>query len=255
LLSTQQARDGLARIEAELGINIRNDLIAALGGEIVVALDGPALPVPSWKVVAEVYDPGRLQMTIQRIVQAYNKQAPAHGKSPAQLTQETAAGRTWYRLVVPGAGQYGEADYTFADGYLIAAPSRALVERAINYRATSYTLTRSAAFTKLLPRDRYADFSAMYYQNVGGALSSLTGLVNPGKGALTPEQQKSLDSLAAELAKPMLITVYGEEDRITLASNGTMLALNPANLLRMASPGAIFSTLRGPRAARRTARN
>jgi hypothetical protein len=31
-----------------------------------------------------------------------------------------------------------------------------------------------------------------------------------------------------------------------------MLALNPANLLRMASPGAMLSTLHGPRTARRT---
>jgi hypothetical protein len=50
----------LAEFEKEHGITVRTDLAEPLGGEIVLALDGPVLPVPSWKVVVEVYDPVRL---------------------------------------------------------------------------------------------------------------------------------------------------------------------------------------------------
>ena len=37
------------------------DIASAFAGEVTIALDGPMLPVPAWKIVAEVYDPGRIQ--------------------------------------------------------------------------------------------------------------------------------------------------------------------------------------------------
>ncbi|HWQ55920.1 MAG TPA: FecR domain-containing protein [Bryobacteraceae bacterium] len=231
----------LAKAETELGINVRNDLLASLGGEITVAMDGPALPVPSWKLVAEARDANRLQWSIQAIVQAYNRHAAGDGKQPAQLTQEAVAGRTWHRLVIPGASSYGEAHYTFDNGYVIAAPSRTLVERAIGYKGSGYTLARSAAFTALLPRDRYADFSGMVYQNMGTTLGPLLGAITPN--GLTAEQKKALESAAAEMAKPMLFTFYGEDDRIIVASTGNLLALNPANLMRMSVPMAAAGNL------------
>src|SRR6266498_3639305 len=41
----------LQRFQAEQGIDLRNDFAAPLGGEYAFALDGPVLPVPSWKAV------------------------------------------------------------------------------------------------------------------------------------------------------------------------------------------------------------
>lgn len=235
LLASPEAREGLAKAEAEVGINIRNDVAASLGGEIAFALDGPALPVPSWKLVAEVYDPGRLQYSIQKLVEAGNRAAAQHGKTGAQLSQETVSGRTWYRIAVPGGQKFTEAYYTFADGYLVAAPTRALVERALGYRASGYTLTHSQDFAALLPRDRYADFSGIVYHNMGPMLGGVAGLLNSGKG-LSAEQKKTVEGFAAEIGKPMLITFYGEDDRITLASTGSLLGLTPGNLVRLASP-------------------
>ena len=36
-------------------------LAATMGGDVAIALDGPVLPVPSFKVAIEVYDPARFQ--------------------------------------------------------------------------------------------------------------------------------------------------------------------------------------------------
>ena len=36
-----------------------NDIAATLGGEMTVAVDGPLLPTPSWKVAIEVNNPAR----------------------------------------------------------------------------------------------------------------------------------------------------------------------------------------------------
>jgi hypothetical protein len=219
----------LARIESELGLSIRNDLAVPLGGEFTVAFDGPALPVPAWKVVAECNDPARLEQSLEKLIEAYNRHATAKGLAPLQFSQEQANGRTYYKVIVPQAAMWGEADYVFVDGYLLAAPSRTLLDRAIQYRANNYTLVRSPAFQAMLPADRYANFSGVIYQNlatgIAPVLQAMGGNAPAGAG-------QSLQKLAADL-KPTLVTVYGEEDRITVASQGSVFGLGFANLIQL----------------------
>ena len=250
LLSSAEGREGLAQAETELGINIRNDVLASLGSEIAFALDGPAVPVPAWKLAVEVRDPNRLEFAIEKIVEAANRKASSKGQPAAQLTREIVSGRTWYKLAAPRLGAAGEAWYTYDRGYLIAAPTRALAEQAIGYRASGYGLTRSPGFAALLPRDRYADFSGMVYQNMGGALGSIMQALGGAKG-LDPARKKAMESAVADLSKPMLVTVYGEDDRIVVASAGSLLGLTPANLMRLGGPLAVLS---GTGGAHRTAR-
>ncbi len=77
--SDPKARDELARLESELDLNLREDLAATLGGEFALALDGPLLPTPAWKLVVEVYDPARLQASLERLVSRANDEAPSAG--------------------------------------------------------------------------------------------------------------------------------------------------------------------------------
>lgn len=240
LAGSQGMRKDLNEAEAGTGIDVRRDLAAPLGGEFAFAMDGPALPVPAWKLAVEVYDANRLQWTIERLVEWYNRNAAGHGRAPVELSQEAANGRTWHRLVIPGLSKFAEVNYLFTDGYLLAAPSRGLVERAMQYRDSGFTLTRSARFTAMLPRDGYTDFSGLYYQDVGSALGPLMESLRsalPGR--------RGLPEMASEFAKPMLITFYGEEDRIALASNGLPLGMSPASLLRMTSQFSLLPGLGG----------
>ncbi len=88
----------LAEAQTQHGFDIRNDLAAPFGGEIAVALDGPVLPSPSWKMVAEVYDPARLQQTLGRAVDHVNAEVRKEGKAGVTLTSEQAGGRTYYAI-------------------------------------------------------------------------------------------------------------------------------------------------------------
>ena len=63
-----------------------------------MALDGPAFPVPSWRLVVETYDANRLQYSIGKLVEAYNRHAPKQGKTALRFAQETVGGRTYYML-------------------------------------------------------------------------------------------------------------------------------------------------------------
>src|SRR5262249_10654364 len=78
----------ITNLQNELGIDIRRDLAEPLGGEFVVAMDGPFLPTPSWKVVAEVYDSARLQNSIDQLVRQVNTNLAGNNSPILTLTSE-----------------------------------------------------------------------------------------------------------------------------------------------------------------------
>jgi hypothetical protein len=97
--------------------------------------------------------------------------------------------------------------------------------RALEYRATGYTLTRSERFTALLPHDGQTGFSAMFYSRLGPALSELSKVTS-----LTPDQQKAVQATVGS-ATPTLVLAYGQPDRIELASTGNPFGVSLEKLL------------------------
>jgi hypothetical protein len=209
----------LAQTNSELGLNLRDDLARTLGGELTLALDGPVLPTPSWKAIVEVNDSGALQLAIDKLVQAVNRDAQKSNHPGMTFNQAQVGGRTFYTIESQGVGLATEWDYTFVDGYMIIAPSRALVVAALQTHAGGTSLARSASFRALLPSDNQANFSAMMYQN-------LSPILKPLASHLTSGQLELVQQLAAD-AKPSVFCAYGESDRIEVASSGKLFDLNP----------------------------
>jgi hypothetical protein len=205
-------------LEAKHGLNIRNDFAAPLGGEFAFAIDGPVLPTPSWKMVFEVYDPAKLQQSFERVVDEINLQAARGGDPGLQWEKADIGGRTFYTL--KSISTKMELSYTFANGYLVAGPNRALIERSLRYRESGYTLLRSPKFMATLPEDGNTNFSALFYHDLSALLKPLT------------EQRQDLKPLAA-LATPSLAYAYAQGDRIIFATNseGDPFGLGPASLL------------------------
>ena len=227
-----RAQDNLSKAESEVRIRFHQDLADTLGGEAVFALDGPILPTPSWKFVVEVYNPGRLQSTIQQLVTDINEHAKDQDRQ-IQLDQEAANGLTYYRIHFMDSARPAEVDYTFTDGYLIAAPSRALVMAAIAVHQNGNSLAESDAFRSLLPQDQHADVSALLYQNLAPVLA-------PVMQQLTPSQLQSLQKIAAE-SKPSVVCAYGDTNGVRVASNSRFFGLDLntlalSTLMRMAQP-------------------
>jgi len=179
--------------------------------------------------VVEVYDAPRLENTIEKLVEVHNRSCAGKNGCTVELTHESVNGRTYHGLKIP-AMPFGDAQYTFIDGYLLAASGRPLLDRAIQYRATGYTLPRSSQFMSMVPRDHYSNFSAMVYQSLGQQLAPVAGLLG-GMKMLSPDQSKAVGDMASQL-KPMLFTAYGEEDRITVASNNDLVRLSIDNLIQ-----------------------
>jgi hypothetical protein len=109
------------------------------------------------------------------------------------------------------------------------------LSRAIQSREAGYTLAHSAGFQALLPNDGYTNFSAIFYHNIGPVVGPLSAQVK-ASGALTPQQQQSIDALTANSA-PGLIYAYGEPDRIVVATNTGFMGFDLGTLLTMGHNG------------------
>jgi len=206
----------LDEFERESGIDIRRDLANPLGGEFAVALDGPVLPTPSWKVVIEVYDPARLEQTLAWLVDRINQEIADAGRGQGlALERETVGGRDYLRLESIDTGL--AVHFVFDGGYLLAGPSRGLLDRTLQNKAAGIKLTDSAAFLDLIPRDEQVNFSAVIYQNVAPIMAPLSDTLST-LGYAEGSDQHLWASLAAD-AKPSLALLYGEQDRIVLASS------------------------------------
>ena len=225
-LQDDEALDELDRVQSELGIRFRDDLAAALGGEVSVALDGPILPTPSWKVILEVYDERRLQATIETLFDKVAEESEVE----VIWTQTEVDGRIMYELDVEVAqaestglfdGPPGIA-YTYTDGFMVIAPTTAMVRQAILQRDSGVSLVTSEVFQDLLPRDRYVDFSAVVFNRVGETVADLAAKLPTPEG-MTDEQRGQVDALLGEIAAegPSIYCLYGESDRIRLVSNSS----------------------------------
>jgi hypothetical protein len=248
LLSAMNAVDPklqehLRQFESETGVNIRNDLAAPMGGEFAFAIDGPLLPTPSWKLVFEVYDPAHLQSTIERLAAKLNELAVREGKRGFELVQSDSDGLNYYTLKSADAGV--EIHYAYANGYLIACPSRALVGRAVRYHESGYTLLHSQRFVAALPGDKQPNFSALVYHNLGQVLSPLARRAGSITENLPEEQRAAFKSLTDNA--PVLAYAYAYGDRITFALNGEKgpVGLSASDLLGLPGSFGLQSLIGG----------
>jgi len=219
-----QAGDSWQRHQAELNLDIRNDLAASLGGEGALALDGPLLPTPSWKLVVEVYDPSKLQYSLGRLVEDFNVEAAKNNRQGLKLEQHQADDRTYYSIRSLDAVFPVEVHYTFADGYVVAGPSEELVAEAIRTRdhRESNSIAHSEKFRALFPTDQHANVSGLIYQN-------LAPVIGPIATQLSPSQLQSMRTLVQN-TEPSVICAYGDDNQIELASNSKTLGLDLKSL-------------------------
>lgn len=230
---SSDALEGLAKMEAETGVNLRDDLMAALGGEFTVAIDGTLLPMPAWKVVVEAYDPARLQHALEGLITRASDLAAEQQVTPPSLESSEVRGRTFHEL--KGGSFPLSLHYTFADGYMLLAPSRVLLDQAIATREARASILSNPAFLAKLPSDGNTNFSAIFYQDLSRVLGPWAeSLANQGQ--LSEEQSQMVSEILGSGAAS-LSWVYAESDSIRLSGSrqGGLLDLTSGAFLRGAS--------------------
>jgi hypothetical protein len=211
------ATDKWNKAQSELGIDIRNDLAGNLGGEFLFALDGPVLPTPSWKIVVEVRDSARFENTLERLAQAINNHARGENGHGISI-DTTQSGAQTFHAVHNTANGAEIAEYTYASGYMIIAPNRALLLEALQTHANGNTLAHSSSFKALLPVDQNENYSAVAYQNLGPVITPL--LSN-----LSGSAADALKKLASD-SRPTAICAWGKDAGIEMASNSNLFGFD-----------------------------
>lgn len=223
----------LAEAQAKHGFDVRNDLLAPMGAELALGLDGPVLPSPSWKLVAEVYDPARLQQTFEKAVAQVNTELTAQGKGSLAISRTSSGGHTFYTIA--SAQPKVEVHYLFEDGYLLAGPSQALLERTLQQRDSGVTLATSPKLHDLLGPDGQVNVSALVYQNLAPLAQAANKVLPEGTAKGHTDGPAKLGKLLAAQG-PTLYYAYAETDRIVFAgSNQNPLGLNLGTLAGMAN--------------------
>ncbi len=202
-----------------MDVNLRDDLAADFGGDFLMALDGPVLPTPAWKIVAEVRDADRLEQTLERFAQW--TQGRKTGAPALTISTSEVGGQKFYAVLNTGTGMT-LAEYTFANGYLVLAPDRALVQQALHTWASGNSLARSPSFKALLPRDENENYSAVAYQNLSPVLTPLLTQFSGPKAA-------AIRQMAAE-ARPTAICAWGKDDEIEAGSKSHLLSFDLLSL-------------------------
>ncbi len=166
-----------ADLQDEIGLDIRNDIAASMGGEALFALDGALLPSPAWKVILEVYDETSLQNSIEYLLSMANTAAEA-GEDGHQLVLQKSpvGGSTLYSLTYTGSDI--TVYYMFVRGYMILAPEYSIIDKAIQYQSTGYSLVNSPDFIASLPSGESVDLSAFYYHDFRSILDTVKEMVN-----------------------------------------------------------------------------
>jgi hypothetical protein len=216
--------DVFGNIQNATGVDVSNDIAATLGGEMTIAVDGPLLPSPSWKIAVEVNNPARLEWSIEQMVKSAQQAQP---DANVQLTNELVNGLTYYTLTstkIPMA-----VNYVFTDGYLLMAPNHGLLATSIQGRTAGTTLASSTTFRQQLPQNGQMNFSALVYYNASAAIAPMADQLTQTK-FLTDEQKKALAVLTADRA-PTLIYAYAEPDRIVAATRGSFFGLGLDTLI------------------------
>ncbi|HEY6352651.1 MAG TPA: hypothetical protein VI636_24910, partial [Candidatus Angelobacter sp.] len=206
-----------AQVESELKIRLKEDLFSKLSGQIVAALDGPIMPVPAWKVVAQLVDSNGLERTLKQLIAIAGAKLPEGIK----IDQETDGGVNYYSVRFPGGQKLVNVECAFADGFLVVGGSHATVKDAIEIRRSGNSLAKSSEFQQLLPREQANGASGIIYQDLGKVIGPLA--------EAAPPDQAQLFELISKYGKPTATSFYGSEDAIRFV--GKSSGLDPSALV------------------------
>jgi type IV pilus assembly protein PilA len=183
-------------LERAMNLNLKDDLLGLLSGELTVELD-PANPPQQlqWKAILQVKDTSHLQRTLNILT------------GPFSLGMKPVAddGVTYYGFQFPTGKKPTEVDYAFADRYLILGSSKDAVAEAVNEHKSGASLAKSKAFLSELPPQSSLKASALFYQDPL-AMAAM-------------ELQPSAPGLAGQLSRlsrttQAVVGVYGDDTSI-----------------------------------------
>jgi hypothetical protein len=129
---------------------------------------------------------------------------------------------------------------------MIVTPDPALISQAEQYASSGYSLLSSQTFASLVPPDSSVNLSGFYYQNLAPLLdSAITGGLAESIAGTGENQAAMIEMLKS--TPPVLVGLYSEPNRITVAGSGDLerLWMNLGLLSSLGGPEGIQEMLGG----------
>lgn len=209
----------LHHMEEQLNLNLKQDILAKLSGEIAMEMQAPPIgmvlppqstfdgtPAPvkpgAFKLILGVKDPAALQQALTRVL----------ATAPFQRGQRQEEGVAVYTLTSPSATGPMEINYFFLDGYLVVASDRATVREALQAHRSGDSLAKSAKLRRALAAGESQNASMLVFQDAGKMLGSMV--------AQMPQELRQLMSAGGEInAKPTVVSITADEHTLRGVTN------------------------------------
>jgi len=183
-------------VEQGLNVNLRDDVLAQLGGEITAELDTLTPGQPKWRAILKVNDAARLQKTLSGLLEATHTEA----------TKDESGGVTMYSFRAPGGPNGTHVSYAMVDGYLIVGSGQEAVTESVAMHRSGESLAKSKKFLASLPPGRTREASGMFYEDP-------VAMVSMQVGRIMPDLAESLTH-GTKGSVAQTIWVYGDESAI-----------------------------------------
>jgi len=199
------ALQALPQIEQQFNVNLKQDILSKLGGEIGFELQNLTPPTAEPKdrpgtsgaqsenfvMLLSVTDASGLQQTIKRLL----------AQSPVQPQESVQDGVTFYSVPLPSASNSArEFDYFFLDNYLVLATSRELAKETVSLHRSGMSVGRAQA--------QPVKASMFARQNGNIYLTSMMA-------QLPPDVAQQLPKLLSQ-GEPIINTMYGYADSTSI---------------------------------------
>lgn len=217
----------ITQMEQGLKINLQEDVLRPLAGEITFELDA-VVPTPGWKAVLRVNDPAHLERTLNTLL----------ASAQVKAEQFPQAGTTFHKVPVGSGNSAMEITYAFVDGYLLVGSSPSTAMEAVRLHRSGESLARSPRFRAALPPG-YAHGASMLVFQDPTAMAALQAQ------KFAPDVANALAALAGKNT-PAVMAAYADANTIRGESTSPMM---DASVMMIAAAVAIPNLLRSRVAA------
>jgi type IV pilus assembly protein PilA len=213
----------LPQMEEQLKVNIKQDVLSKLTGEVAFETRMPApvitspdqapaeqtaAPSPHIKLILRVSDADGLQQVLPRLLTL----------APVEIGQRDEDGVTVHTLKSQGpANPPTEINYFFLDGYLVIASDRLTAQDALRAHRSGDSLAKSSKLRDSLPPGQSPNASALMYQDAGQMLTSMMS-------QLPPEVRELFSGSDPNSTKPSVVRVYADESALRGVTNSSVQA-------------------------------
>jgi type IV pilus assembly protein PilA len=208
----------LTQMEAQMGVNLKRDLLSKLTGEIAFETRSPAMPMASgaaahnvtlqqpgpFAIILGISDSDGLKQTLDRLLTS----------TPFVAGTREEDGITVHTLTGPGSDHPTEINYFFLDGYLVIAYDRDMANSALRAHRGARSLAKSGKLDT--PGGGQAPAaSVMFYQDGGQMLPAIFA-------QLPAEVRDLLPKPETINAKPNVVSISADDRAFRGATNSNV---------------------------------